>query len=329
MKKLVLLLMFVGLITLSACGNSSSSGSKDWPKGVSVASATIGGTFHAYATGWADVISEEMGIAVNVEATGGPIPNIKIVNKGDSPIGLVTTGPAYEAYNGIGWAKKKYQNVRSLFPMYKSYLHWFAMPDANIETVYDMEGKVVGTGAKGGTPDYYGRKVFQDLGIEPARIVNAGFSEYANLMRDGKMDAAGTFSPTGQPTAVEMVKTENANILGVGEKSEKLAKKYGISSGIIEANSYEGQTEDIKTLTIYSAYIVNKNLSDDFIYNLLKTTFDNKEELARIHEMFKELNLDTVPKALSKLPMHSGAIKYYEEMGVDLPESVYPPEYKK
>src|SRR5699024_5196521 len=135
---------------------------------------------------------------------------------------------------------------------------------ADIQNVMDLDGKLVGTGAKGGTPDYFSEKIFEDLDIEPKRIINAGFSDYADQMRDGNLHSAGTFSPTGHPTATEMVKTEDANIIGVGEKSDELADKYGITSGVIEANSYDGQEEDLETLTVYSAYIVNEELSDDF-----------------------------------------------------------------
>ncbi|GAA0326284.1 TAXI family TRAP transporter solute-binding subunit [Bacillus carboniphilus] len=312
---------------LSGCSNQSSGGSgNDWPKGISVSSATIGGTFHVYATGWSDIVSKKLNIQSNVEATGGPIPNIELVDRGESEIGLVTMGPAYEGYNGIGWAEKKYENIRTLFPMYKSYLHWWAMPGADIKSIEDFAGKRIGTGAAGGTPDYYGQRVFEDLGIELGRIVNGGYNEYTNLMRDGQLDVASAFAPTGHPTAVEMISTDKVNIVGVGEKSAELAGKYGITHGVIEANSYEGQTEDIPTLTIYSAFITHKDLSEDFVYELVKATFESKEELIKVHQSAAELDPKVVPEALAGVPMHPGAIRYYEEIGIELPDSVYPKE---
>src|SRR5699024_11394065 len=185
-KTFLFLIVLTSSLFLFACGsskkgnNETEDNEKDWPKGISVSAATIGGTFHEYATGWGELIQDEMGVSVNVEATDGPIPNIKLVENNDSPIGLVNMGVAYEGYEGIEWADKKYENIRSLFPMYISYLHWFSMPGANIENVMDLDGKIVGTGAKDGTPDYFGKKVFDDLDIKPKRIVNAGFSDYAD-----------------------------------------------------------------------------------------------------------------------------------------------------
>lgn len=302
---------------------------QNWPKGISISSAPLGGTFHVYATGWGELISKKLGISVNVEATGGPIQNIQLVNSGNSDVGMVTMGPAYEAYKGIGWADKKYENIRTIFPMYTSYLHWFAMPQASVKSLSDMNGKVVGTGAKGGTPDYYTAKVFEDLGIKPKRIINGSFSDYANQMRDGQMDVFGVFAPAGHPTGTEMIKTEKANVIGVGEKSKELAQKYGITAGFLKANSYQGQTEDIETLTIWSAFTVKKDLPEDFVYELVKVTFEGKDDLQKVIKEAAELNAENAPEALSSVPMHPGAIRYYEEKGLKLPDSAYPPEYKK
>ena len=341
MKKLLRLslslLLVSSIFVLSACGqagksedkNAKDTTSQNRPKGISVSSAPLGGTFHVYATAWANIIGKKMGISTNVEATAGPIPNIQLVDRGDSEVGLVSMGPAYEAYNGIGWADKKYENIRTIFPMYVSYLHWIALPGSNIKSLSDLEGKVIGTGAKGGTPDYYTEKIVADTGIKLKRVVNGSFSEYANQMQDGQMDAFGTFSPTGHPTATEVIKTQKGNVIGVGEKSKELAKKYGITSGSIKANSYEGQTEELETLTVWSAYIVNKDLSEEFVYELVKATYDNKEELTKAIKQGEELSLDVVADSITTIPLHPGAIRYFEENGIKLPNSAYPPEYKK
>lgn len=329
--KVSLLLMSLALIiVLSACGGKSEqsvSQNKGWPKGVSVTSAPLGGTFNVYAIGWAEIMSDKLGVNMNVEATDGPISNIELVDRGDAEIGMVTMGPAYEAFHGFGWADKKYQNFRMLFPMYVSYLHWFSMPHANINSIYDIEGKIIGTGASGGTPDYYTQKIFQELNIKPRRIVNGSFSDYANQMRDGQMDIAGVFAPAGHPTITEMIHTDNVKVLGVGELSKELANKFNITSGILPAGSYEGQTEDIETLTIYSAFIVHKDLPDDFVYELVKTTYESKQELINVHKSAEELLLDNVPEGIGSLPIHPGAIKYFEENGVKLPDTAYPENY--
>ncbi|WP_026703049.1 TAXI family TRAP transporter solute-binding subunit [Salibacterium aidingense] len=339
MKKIIkksfnLVLVFTVTMAMVGCGKSGSETSSreegadqsNWPRGLSVGSAPSGGTFNVYGTGWADIMTDEVGINMTVESTGGPIDNIELVERGDMDVGMVTMGPAYEGFKGIEWAEQKHQNIRSIFPMYISYLHWFTMPDSGIKSLEDISGKVIGTGAEGGTPDYYTQRAFQELGIEPQRIVNGSFSDYANQMRDGQMDVAGVFAPAGHPTITEMVQTDGVEVFGVEEKSEELAEKFDITHGELSADSYENQEEEIDTLSIYSAFVVHKDLPEDLVYEMVKATYESKEKLAEVHQTGKDLSLDNVKEGITSIPLHPGAIKYYEEEGIDLPDSAYSEE---
>lgn len=321
---LILVMMLAVGCSNGSSGSSEASGKSDWPRGLSVGSAPAGGTFNVYGTGWADIMSDEVGINLTVESTGGPIDNIQLVEKGDMDIGMVTMGPAYEGFNGIEWTDKEHKNIRSIFPMYVSYLHWFSMPDTGVKSIEDIEGKVIGTGAQGGTPDYYTQRAFENLGIDPQRIVNGSFSDYANQMRDGQMDVAGVFAPAGHPTITEMIQTDNVQVFGTDDLTEELAKELDLTYGTLEANSYQNQKEDIKTLTVYSAFVAHKDLPEDLVYEIVKSTYENVEKLGEVHQTGKELSLDNVEEGITSIPLHPGAIKYYEEQGIDLPESAYP-----
>lgn len=67
MKNFYKLSMLLGivLVFITGCGaNDESTGeneNNDFPRGISVGSATIGGTFHVYATGWSDMITDVLG----------------------------------------------------------------------------------------------------------------------------------------------------------------------------------------------------------------------------------------------------------------------------
>lgn len=239
---------------------------------------------------------------------------------------MVTMGMAAEGYEGIEWADEPYENIRGLFPMYTSYLHYFSIPSADISNIEDIESAIVGTGASGGTPDYYNQRIFEELNINPGNIVHASFEDYANQMRDGQMHVASSFSPSDHPTISEMIQTDNVEVFGVGEESGTLAEEFNISSGIMEAGSYENQDEDIETLTTVSAFIANKDLSNEFVYALLEETFDNQETLEQAHSTGSELSLDMVEGEFLNLPLHPGAVEYYTDQGIDIPDSALPPE---
>jgi TRAP-type uncharacterized transport system substrate-binding protein len=50
-------------------------------------------------------------------------------------------------------------------------------------------------------------------------------------------------------------------------------------------------------------------------YALVKTTFENLDDLRGVHRYYKQWGLESAVKNVP-VPMHPGAIKYYKEKGV-------------
>jgi TRAP-type uncharacterized transport system substrate-binding protein len=85
----------------------------NWPRSITIGSASIGGVYYVVAGGYAKVIQEKMGIPASNRVTGGPIQNIQLVHAKQVELGLTTMGPAHEALRGIGWAQgTRYDSIR-------------------------------------------------------------------------------------------------------------------------------------------------------------------------------------------------------------------------
>jgi TRAP-type uncharacterized transport system substrate-binding protein len=96
-----------------------------WPASFTVGTASQGGTFFVYGSGWANLVAEELGITGAGEVTGGPMQNMALVHTGDLAFGLTTLGPAAESLAGTnpiapGLAM---DNVCAMFPMYQTPFH--------------------------------------------------------------------------------------------------------------------------------------------------------------------------------------------------------------
>ncbi|MCB1361134.1 MAG: C4-dicarboxylate ABC transporter substrate-binding protein, partial [Rhodobacteraceae bacterium] len=93
-----------------------------WPDSLTVGTASQGGTYFVYGNGLASFIGEELGINASGEVTGGPVQNVTLVQLGDHDIGLVTMGPAYEAWTGHSELAPglEHRDIRALFPMYQT-----------------------------------------------------------------------------------------------------------------------------------------------------------------------------------------------------------------
>src|SRR5690606_37962174 len=95
MKGILMGGILAALLLLVACGGQADQDGvadtgSNWPKGITIGAAPTGGTFHVYATAWADIIINQMEVSANVEATSGPTANIQLIEKGEVDVGLVT-----------------------------------------------------------------------------------------------------------------------------------------------------------------------------------------------------------------------------------------------
>src|SRR5271157_4462735 len=92
----------------------------DWPKSLTLATASPGGVYYVYGEELARILTEKLGIPVNPFPTQGPVHNVKLVESGGAQLGLITMGVGLQGWNGTGdWSSgKHFQSMRALFPMY-------------------------------------------------------------------------------------------------------------------------------------------------------------------------------------------------------------------
>jgi TRAP transporter TAXI family solute receptor len=241
---------------------------------------------------------------------------------------MVTNAPAAEAWSGDGWAKgKKYQNQRAILPLYTTYFQMYSLADTKIKSIKDFDGKSVGVGPIGGTPATYWPKIIEMAGVKPKRIVNASSADLNSQLKDGMLDANGNSLGVPWVTITEIETTHDANVYGVPDDvCNKFVEKFPyFAKGFVPKGTYKSNKDkDIETLTLWNFMVVNKNMPDDFVYEVVKNTFANVDILIAAHSSAAEVKLENV--IYSPVPLHPGAIKFYEEKGIKIPEKLLPPK---
>jgi TRAP transporter TAXI family solute receptor len=295
-----------------------------WPKAVTIGAAPVGGTYYVWMGGFAKLLHDKMGIPGNVEVTGGPVHNTQLTQEKRLDFGPVTAGPVWEGYHGEGWAKgKKHQDVRVIFPMYTTYFQMYSQAKTGIKSIQDLNGKSVGVGPVGGTPATYWPKILEMAGVKPSRIVNAGSADLNSQLKDGMLDANGQSVGLPWVTITEIETTHDVNAYGVPEKdAAKFIEKYPyFSKGIIPKGTYKSnKDQDLPTLTVWNFMTVHKDATDDFVYEVVKKTFENLDVLIAAHKSAEEMKPENILH--SPIPLHPGAVKYYQEKGIKIPEKL-------
>lgn len=86
----------------------------------------------------------------------------------------------------------------------------------------------------------------------------------------------------------------------------------------IPANTYPGQTKAIKTIAQPNFLAVRDDLSEEDVYQLTKTIYENLPFLNGIHKATKAMSLQKAIDGLP-VPLHPGAARYYKEAGLTIP----------
>ena len=119
--------------------------------------------------------------------------------------------------------------------------------------------------------------------------------------------------PTGSVTDLSTAK----KVYLVGLDDEHIEKLIAISGAyskyIIPADTY-GLDADVITVGMKATIIANEQVTDEQAYTIVKTIFDNKEEITNSHAKGADLDLDFA--STCGLPYHPGAAKYFEEKGI-------------
>jgi TRAP transporter TAXI family solute receptor len=303
---------------------------ENWPSSLTIGTASVGGTYFIYGGGWANLIQQELGVTTSTEVTGGPNQNMLLIQTGAVELGMVTMGPAFEGWMGEGdWTGgMEMRDVRALFPMYSTPFHFVAIANRGISSVSDLQGRAVGVGPAGGTPGTYNPRFLDALGIQRTDRF-AGASDLASLLLDGQIDAFAFAAGLPVAAFLEVEAQRDAVIFGFTEDEvATLTELFPyVNPFVIPVGTYSSQTDDILTISMYNFAVGHKDLPEDFVYEMLKALFDNIDFMISTHQSAE----DTKPENLVNntfLYWHPGAIRYYTELGYEIPEELYPPEYQ-
>ena len=97
-----------------------------------------------------------------------------------------------------------------------------------------------------------------------------------------------------------------------------------LSTTVMPADIYPSQREDYKTIGYFNFAVAHKDLPDDLIYTIVKAFFANHERMIKVGSAARESVAENV-KLITVLPFHPGAVRYYREIGVELPSGLISP----
>lgn len=305
---------------LSASVVSAEDRSK-WPQSFSVGTASQGGTYFVYGSGWTNMVAEALGVTGGAEVTAGPVQNAALVQTGDLDFAMVTMGPAVDAINGKSELAPglKHDNIRAIFPMYKTGFHIMTLKSSGIDSFDSIpDDATVGFGPVGGTPGTYWPRFFNTLGKGDVTVRNGGAADLAGQLQDGLIDVYTWAAGVPFPAFSQVEAQADVNFFGLTEEqAKKIVDEHPVSEFTIPKGTYPSQTEDHASVSMWNFAIARADLPDDFVYAVVDAVMKNNPKMLDIHKAAVE----TIPENFDKnkfIPWHPGAVKWFEENGFDI-----------
>jgi hypothetical protein len=298
---------------------------------VNIGTAGIGGGYYPAGGAICNMVNktraeQKHNIRCTVEATAGSVANLRALRSGDLEVAFSQSDWQYYAYHGANQFAEAGPNkdLRFMFSVQFDAFHFVVHPKlAQVTSIQDLKGKVVNTGNVGSGHEATLKMLFADYyKLDPSKFFaqegKLTSREQAEALCDGKLDAFLFPAGIGMTSPSEAAATCKARIIPWHDEAiqKMLAEKPYFGVNIIPAGSYEGQNEAVKTWGVGTTIVTTTRMSDDIVYNIVKSVFDNWDVFQKQSPVFAGVTREGSVSTFQSAPYHPGALKYFKEVGL-------------
>ncbi len=274
---------------------------------ISIGTGGTGGIYYPLGGALASLLSAaDPGRRYTAEVTGASVENVNRLRNGQIGIGMAIGTTVHEAYHGGTDFPDPHTELRILAPLYPNYTHVLVRRGVDSRSIAELKGRRVSVGPAGGGTEQLARQLLEAHGLS-AGDVDArylSFSESSAALRDGSIDAA--VISVGYPAAavLEAATQGSARLLPIdGAGAEALLRAHPYyRRGTIPAGAYPGVDTDVPTVTVMNWVIANASLPDDVADHLLDILEHRRDELIRVHDIARQIDLSAIDGA--PIPLH-------------------------
>ena len=297
----------------------------DWPESFTVGTASQGGTYFGYGSGWANLVAEELGVSGGGEVTGGPMQNMALVHTGDAAFGMTTMGPAAESLGGTNPIAPGLEmtNACAMFPMYQTPFSVTTLASSGIESIADIPaGAKIGFGPAGSTSDTYFPRMMEALGVDFERR-NGGWSDLGGQLQDGLLDVIAFAAGVPVPAVSQLEVQTDVNIIEFSEEEQAtILETFPVADFAIAGDTYTTLEADARSVSMWNFAIAGCELPASFVKAVVDVVMSDNERMQNIHKAAAS----TLPENWDKnevLMWHPGAAEWFREnAGADIPDEM-------
>jgi len=316
---LVLALVLAGAAALEAADRADE-------RALIVGTAPVSGIYYPAGGALCRAVNAERrlhGLRCLVESTEGSAENLRRLIDGDIDFALLQSDWQYHAYMGTGGpgVDRPIRELRAVLSLHAQPLTVVVARESGIDTLEDLKGKRVNLGIPESAVRLAGETLIENLGWS-----GQDFAEVTELSMEQQVDAlcAGLIDafiiPTSHPNGVVAAATEGClgKLIDVaGPAVERLLAEwpfYAVAE--IPGGLYRGNPEPVRSFGVRATLVTLESLPPEVVYQIVKSVFDDLEDLRRQHPALSHLTSTEMIGAGNTAPLHDGAAVFFREHGL-------------
>ena len=300
-----------------------------------LATASTGGTYYPVGVAISTLakikLEPKHKISMSAITSAGSGDNVKLLRDNEVQFAILQGLYGAWAWNGEGRMAKQGQqrHFRSVSMLWQNVEHFVVnnkvVKGDELSAISQMKGEKFSIGKKNSGTEGSGRHILGAMGIDVDGFstVHMGYGSSAGAMQDVRIK--GMNIPAGVPvsaiTRAFSSLGDDIKVLDVSDESlTKINKDFPLWTRFtIDAGTYPGQDTAINTIAQPNFLAVNADVATADVYKITKTIYENLPFLNSIHKATKAMSAQKAIAGLT-VPLHPGAIKYYQEIGLTIPK---------
>ena len=299
------------------------------PKKITFVAGTVGGAWYNSAAVMAQTIMSEMP-DLNVTATSGlSLGNIRLIDKGrDAQMGWTYLSSVFDARTGKEPFKEKHLNVRVILPAMLGAPYFVCNKKSGVSDWADLKNKRITTAQLGGQNELLARDLlglygitYEDIKKNGGSVNHINFNQASTLMKDNRADCALAPAPPNSPLGLVLDLESSMDLVFPTIRKDVLDKFCRENKGYMPYplspmyKSLKGLERPVMVPAGIGIIITNKDLPDEFIYQITKAMYKNREKLYEVNKMYTYLqDPKNLTLGIDDELFHPGALTFIKEV---------------
>jgi hypothetical protein len=294
---------------------------------MAIATGTTGGVYYPLGGALANYLSRGIqGMSATAEVTAGSVANLQLLGANRAGIVFCQVDAAVDAIRGAGPFRGRVVPARAIAVLYTNRMQVVTTAATGIRSMADLKGKRISTGAPQSATELFAFRLIAAAGLDVQRDFRArerlSPAESTNAIRDGKLDAYFFVSgvPTSAVTDLGATPGTQLHLVDHDAQLDAIVREHGpvYFPEVIPAGTYPGQTTPNRQLSVANILAVREDMPAELVTNILRLTWENREDWARVHAEARNFNLQQQKTAAAGVPWHPAAEAFWRAAGATL-----------